>query len=439
MASGAPFAHARARLTCDFGWLLAGFEALVSSGVKNSLRNVRMLCMAVSKKITAPKAKAAKATEAKPSSNSSGQKAAREDIAGVVQRGGDLEPFQILAPDGKPVRADLIPDLEVVEAFYRKMSLLRYMDDKFMELFKSQKLGNYAQFGGQEASQIGSASALEARDYIAPMYRSTGAMITHGWPMHKAIMYWRGHPEGWRLPDNLNILPIIISIPGQYVHAAGAAMGLKAQGSDAVCMTYIGEGGTSQGDFHIAVNFASATNAPAVFVVENNGWAISVPRAVQSKVDNLVRRSEGYGIPGYLVDGNDILAVNHVNKIAVADARAGKGPSLIEQMTYRIRPHTTGDDPKAYRSDEEPNFWIANRDPIQRVKKFLELEGRWNDDREVAMHAEIESEFNAALEAADNAAAPNPLALLEYTMVNPGANLIAQQAELEARIREANA
>jgi pyruvate dehydrogenase E1 component alpha subunit len=395
--------------------------------------------MAVSKKVTAPKAKAAKAAEAKPLIHSSGKKSVSDDMAGVVQRGGDIKPFQILAPDGKPVREDLIPDLEAVESFYRKMSLLRYMDDKFMELFKSQKLGNYAQFGGQEASQIGSASALEPKDYMAPMYRSTGAMITHGWPMRNAIMYWRGHPEGWRLPDNLNILPIIISIPGQYVHAAGAAMGLKAQGSDAVCMTYIGEGGTSQGDFHIAVNFASATNAPAVFVIENNGWAISVPRAVQSKVDNLVRRSEGYGIPGYLVDGNDILAVNHINKIAVADARAGKGPSLIEQMTYRIRPHTTGDDPKAYRSDEEPNFWIANRDPIQRVKKFLELEGRWNDDREVAMHAEIESEFNAALEAADSVAAPDPHALLEYTMVNPGQNLIAQQAELEARIQEANA
>jgi pyruvate dehydrogenase E1 component alpha subunit len=390
--------------------------------------------MAVTKKVTVPKPKAVKAPSAKPSSKKSS-----DEIAGVVPRGGDLEAFQILAPDGRPVREDLIPDLEIVEHFYRRMSLLRHLDDKFMQLFKSQKLGNYAQFGGQEASQLGSASALEARDYLAPMYRSTGAMIAHGWPLRNAIMYWRGHPEGWRMPDNLNILPIIISIPGQYVHAAGAAMGLKAQGSDAVCMTYIGEGGTSQGDFHIAVNFASATNAPAVFVVENNGWAISVPRAVQSKVDHLVRRSEGYGIPGYLVDGNDVLAVHHVNTLAVADARAGKGPSLIEQMTYRIRPHTTGDEPKAYRTDEEPNFWIEHRDPVKRVKQFLEFEGRWNDDREVAMQAEIESEFQAALDAADQAPAPDPHALLEYAMVNPGQNLIAQQAVLEARIREANA
>ena len=384
--------------------------------------------MAVSKKVTAPKAsKATKASTTKSASK-----------AHALENPTPLEPFQILAPDGKPVREDLIPDLEVVEHFYRRMSLLRHMDDRFMQLFKSQKLGNYAQFAGQEASQVGSTSALEPKDYIAPMYRSTAAMVTHGWPIRNAIMYWRGHPEGWRIPDNLNILPIIISIPGQYVHGAGAAMGLKAQGSDAVCMTWIGEGGTSQGDFHTAVNFASATSAPCIFVIENNGWAISVPRAVQSKVDYLMRRSEGYGIPGYLVDGNDVLAVNHISKKAVSDARAGKGPSLIEHMTYRIRPHTTGDDPKAYRDESgDPKLWAETRDPIQRVKKFLELERRWNDDREVAMQAEIESEFQAALDAADNAPAPDPRALLEYAMVNPAPNVIAQQAVLEARIRQA--
>ncbi len=353
---------------------------------------------------------------------------------GSVTETLELTPFQILAPDGKPVREDLIPDLELVENLYRQMARLRHLDDKFFALAKQAKLGTYAQFGGQEASQVGSASTLDRSDYLAPMYRSTGAMITHGWSIKSAIMYWRGHPEGWRMPDNLNILPIIISIPGQYVHGAGAALGAKMQGTNQIAMTYIGEGGTSQGDFHIAVNFASATNAPCVFIIENNGWAISVPRAVQSKVDYLMRRAEGYGIPGYLVDGNDVLAVHHTNKQAVDDARAGRGPSLIEQMTYRIRPHTTGDETKAYRTEDEANDWIANRDPIQRVKKFLELEKRWNDDREVAMIAEIESEFTEALSEADNAPAPDPHAILEYAMVNPGQNLIAQQVELERRI-----
>jgi pyruvate dehydrogenase E1 component alpha subunit len=362
-------------------------------------------------------------------------------FAGSMPVASDIAPFQILAPDGKPVREDLIPDLDVVEDMYRQMSRLRHLDDKFMLLYKSQKLGNYAQFGGQEASQIGSAMALNPTlDFLAPMYRNTAAMITHGWSLQNAIMYWRGHPEGWRIPDDLNILPIIISIPGQIVHAAGVAMGLQMQKTGGVAMTYIGEGGTSQGDFHIGVNFAAARNAPAVFIIENNGWAISVPRKVQSGVDYLMRRSEGYGIPGYLVDGNDILAVNMVAKKAVQDARDGKGPSLIEQMTYRIRPHTTGDDPKAYRDENgDPKFWAEQRDPIARVRQFLTNEKRWNEDREIAMKAEIESEFQTALDAADAVAAPDPKALLEYVFVNPPSQILEQQEILSQRILEVNA
>ncbi len=356
-------------------------------------------------------------------------------FAGSTLETTELKPFQIIAPDGRPVREDLIPDLELVEDMYRQMTRMRYLDDRFMLLYKSQKLGNYAQFGGQEASQVGSALALETQDYLCPMYRNTAAMVTHGWGLKNAILYWRGHPEGWRIPDDLKIMPIIISIPGQIVHAAGVAMGLQAQKLNAVAMTYIGEGGTSQGDFHIGVNFAAARKAPAVFIIENNGWAISVPRKVQSGVDHLMRRAEGYGIPGYLVDGNDALAVYTTAKKAVEDARAGNGPSLIEQLTYRIRPHTTGDDPKAYRTEDEANDWIQNRDPIKRLKVFLENEKRWNDDREVAMQAEIETEFQVALDAADNTPAPDPKALLEYVMVDPVWQIKEQQAMLEARIR----
>ena len=361
----------------------------------------------------------------------------RDVFAGSTTEATDLKPFQILAPDGSPVREDLIPDLELVEDMYRQVARMRYLDDKFMVLYKSQpaRLGNYAQFGGQEASQVGSAMALQEQDYLCPMYRNTAAMVTHGWPLKNAIMYWRGHPEGWRIPDNLKIMPIIISIPGQIVHAAGVAMGLQAQNLNAVAMTYIGEGGTSQGDFHIGVNFAAARKAPAVFIIENNGWAISVPRKVQSGVDYLMRRAEGYGIPGYLVDGNDALAVHTVAKKAVEDARTGNGPSLIEQLTYRIRPHTTGDDPKAYRTEDEANDWIQNRDPVKRLKVFLENEKRWNDDREVAMQAEIETEFQEALDAADAAPAPDPRALLEYVMIDPVWQIKEQQALLEERIK----
>jgi pyruvate dehydrogenase E1 component alpha subunit len=347
------------------------------------------------------------------------------------------EPFQILGPDGRVTQPDLVPDLETVEKFYRQMARVRHLDDRFMVLYKQNKMGTYPQFGGQEASQVGSVMALQPGDYLAPMYRNTGAAIAFGWSMQQAIMYWRGHPEGWRIPDELNMLPIIIDIAAQFPHAAGAAMALKLRGQKNVVLSYIGEGGTSQGDFHVGVNWASATGSPAVFIIENNGWAISVPRAVQSRVDYLYRRAEGYGIPGHLVDGNDVLAVNHIATQAVERARNGEGPTLIEQITYRVRPHTTGDDPKAYRTDDETREWTEKRDPIQRVRTFLENEGHWNEDRETAMRAEIESEFAAALEAADAAPPPDPMALMDYQMVKPTRQLEEQREVLQARVRAA--
>nr|WP_246350884.1 thiamine pyrophosphate-dependent enzyme [Deinobacterium chartae] len=315
------------------------------------------------------------------------------------------------------------------------MARIRYFDDRLFTLAKQNKMGTYPLFGGQEASQTGAVFALEKGDYLAPMYRNTGALLVFGWSPQHAIMYWRGHPEGWRIPDDLNALPIIIDIAAQFPHAAGVAMGLKLKGQQNVVLSFIGEGGTSQGDFHAGVNWASATNSPAVFIIENNGWAISVPRAVQSKVDHLMRRAEGYGIPGYLVDGNDVLATYHTTKQAVDHARAGNGPSLIENVTYRIRPHTTGDDPKAYRTEDEANEWISVRDPQTRVRTFLTNEGRWSEEHEKALRDEVEREFAEALKAADEYPAPDPYALLEYAMVNEAPSIKMQRKVLEERIR----
>ncbi len=379
-------------------------------------------------------AKAAKPRAAK-AADGTAKTRTSDPLAGSTTVSEHLEPFQILRPDGTIAHPELVPDLEFVEELYRRMSRARYFDDRMEKLVQQNRMGKYAQFGGQEASQIGSVMALQDGDYIAPMYRSTGALLTFGWSMQKALMYWRGHPEGWRIPDKLNMMPIIIDIAAQFPHAAGVAMGLKMQGKKNVCISYIGEGGTSQGDFHAGINFAAATDSPAVFVIENNGWAISVPRAVQSKADYLVRRAEGFGIPGYLVDGNDVLAVYHVTKRAVQHARAGNGPSLLENMTYRLRPHTTGDDPKAYRDENLTKQIAATTDPIARVKTFLEKQNAWNEDREAAMMADIESEFSSALEAADKAAPPDPRALLEYALANPTPALEAQMRELEARIK----
>lgn len=347
------------------------------------------------------------------------------------------EIFQVLSLDGNVIKPECIPSLDHVKAMYRQMARIRHLDDRFMALYKQNKLGTYPQFGGQEASQVGSVMALQPGDYIAPMYRSTGACIAYGWDLELAILYWRGHPDGWKIPDHLNMLPIIIDIAAQFPHAAGVAMGLKMAAKPQVVMSWIGEGGTSQGDFHAGVNWAAATDSPAVFVIENNGWAISVPRATQSKVDYLMRRADGYGIPGHLVDGNDLLAVHFISSQAVEHARNGHGPSLIEHMTYRTRPHTTGDDPKAYRTDEEANLWTTTRDPLDRVRKFLTLEKAWDDEKEHALKLDVETEFAQALEKANARPAPNPNALLDHAMENPAPHLLAQRAILETRMAAA--
>ncbi|HEX2865364.1 MAG TPA: thiamine pyrophosphate-dependent enzyme [Deinococcales bacterium] len=344
-------------------------------------------------------------------------------------------PFQVLSPEGELLRPEYAPDPESIEKLYRQMVRIRYLDDRFIVLSRQNRMGGYPPFGGQEASQVGTVSALEPSDWLVPMYRNTGSGLAFGWSMLSAIQYWRTHPDGWRFPDELHMLPIIIDIASQYPHAAGVGMAMRMQGSDRVAMTYIGEGGTSQGDFHVGLNFASATKANTVFIIENNGWAISVPRKVQTAATVLAPRSAGYGMPGYLVDGNDVLAVNWVAREAVARARRGEGPSLIETITYRVRPHTTNDDPKAYRTEDESKVWSETRDPITRVRRYLEGAGLWNEDREAALHAEVASEFDAALAAADATAAPDPMVVMDNVMGAPTPNVVAQRRALEAAVQ----
>lgn len=363
-------------------------------------------------------------------------KAKPAPVGAPASPAGEYEtPFQVLSPEGVLLRPEYAPDPEAIEKLYRQMVRIRFLDDRFIVLSRQNRMGGYPPFGGQEASQVGTVSALESSDWLVPMYRNTGSALAFGWPMLNAIQYWRTHPDGWLFPEGFHMLPIIIDIASQYPHAAGVGMALRMRNEDRVAMTYIGEGGSSQGDFHVGLNFASATKANTVFIIENNGWAISVPRKVQTAATVLAPRSAGYGMPGYLVDGNDVLAVNWVAREAVARARRGEGPSLIESITYRVRPHTTTDDPKAYRTEEESKFWSETRDPIMRVRKYLEETGAWNEDREAALHAEVASEFDAALAAADAAPAPDPMVVVDNIMGAPTPNLIAQRRMLEAAVK----
>ena len=343
--------------------------------------------------------------------------------------------FQIVAPDGTVARPELLPAPEIRLELYRQMRRARHFDERGWVLYRQGRLGVFPPFGGMEASQVGTAAALTKDDWLFPTYRDTGAALTLGLPIARAIAYWRTSPHGWHMPDDLKVLPFYIPIATQYPHAVGAALAEKRKGTRNVAMAFIGDGGSSEGDFHEALNFAGALDAPCVFILQNNGWAISVPTRAQTRATNLSRRAEGYGIPGVRVDGNDALATYHVTAEAVERARSGGGPTLIETVTYRVKPHTVADDPSRYRTDADSAGWDA-KDPVLRLRTHLLQGGLLTEDSEAALLAGIATEFEAALTEADGYPDPTPEEILDHVFAEPTPQLRKQREQIRAEAQQ---
>src|SRR5690625_2925274 len=285
-----------------------------------------------------------------------------------------FEMVQILNEDGEIVNEDLDPkmkDEELVELMTR-MVYTRVLDQRSISLNRQGRLGFYAPTAGQEASQLASHFALEKEDFILPAYRDVPQLIWHGLPLYQAFLFSRGHYHGNQMPEDLNAVSPQIIIGAQYIQATGVAMGLKRRGKKNIAITYTGDGGASQGDFYEGINFAGAFQVPAVFIVQNNRFAISTPVEKQSAAKTIAQKAAAAGIPGFQVDGMDVLAVYQVVKEARERAVNGEGPTLIETLTYRYGPHTmAGDDPTRYRTDEMDSEW-EKKDPIVRFRTFLE-------------------------------------------------------------------
>ncbi|GGN46254.1 pyruvate dehydrogenase (acetyl-transferring) E1 component subunit alpha [Deinococcus daejeonensis] len=343
----------------------------------------------------------------------------------------DTSMVQCLAPDGSVVREDLLPDPEIRLELYRQMRRARHFDERGWVLYRQGRLGVFPPFGGMEASQVGTAAALTKDDWLFPTYRDTGAALTLGLPIARTLAYWRTSPHGWHMPADLKVLPFYIPIATQYPQAVGAALAERRQGTRNVAMAFIGDGGSSEGDFHEALNFAGALNAPCVFILQNNGWAISVPTRAQTRATDLSRRADGYGIPGVRVDGNDALATYHVTREAVERARDGGGPTLIETVTYRVKPHTVADDPSRYRSEADTAGWDA-KDPVTRLRTHLLNAGLMTEASEADLLAEIAAEFEAALAEADSYPEPTPAEILDHVFAEPTPQLKKQRAEILA-------
>jgi len=316
-------------------------------------------------------------------------------------------------------------DSEALAAL-RLMMLSRSVDDRAIKLNRGGKIGIYSPVHGQEATVVGSCWALDpSRDWLVPAYREQPALLRHGFPLANLLGGYMGKVSATRIPDGVNMLPRQVSVAAQLPHAVGLAWGLRLQRKDAVVMVYLGEGASSEGDFHEACNLAGVMGAPVVFVLQNNGWAISTPLERQTAAETLASRAVGYGIAGSLVDGNDLFAVYAAAREAVDRARAGGGPTLLESRTYRLGFHNTTDNPREYREQAEEDA-AHLRDPIARLQRHLAAKGAFDEAMGTQWQESIAAEIDAALEAVEAFPPPGLDDVFANVYSNPPARMLAE-------------
>ncbi|HXV71050.1 MAG TPA: pyruvate dehydrogenase (acetyl-transferring) E1 component subunit alpha [Acidimicrobiia bacterium] len=309
---------------------------------------------------------------------------------------GHIETLRIIDAQGELVGDDPGLDPELYQTMYRNMVLSRTLDRRMLALQRQGRLGTYAMLEGQEAVQIGSALALDTNDFVFPSYREHGVQVTRGLPMEVLLAYWKGLPNAaWDI-EKYRTGIVTVPIASQLPHAVGYSYMTKLRGEDTVTVTYFGDGATSEVDFHSGMNFAGVWNTPTVFVCANNLYAISVPYEKQTASETIAQKAAAYGFDGIRVDGMDPIAMYLATREAVERARDGRGPTLIEALTYRYGPHATADDPSLYRSDAEVQEW-KDRDAIERLRRFLESRGEWDERVGEKVAMEITDSVDAAV------------------------------------------
>lgn len=336
--------------------------------------------------------------------------------------------YQIINAEGQVVGD--VPDLpaEKMLNLYRWMVFGRIFSERMVALQRQGRMGTFAPANGQEAACVGRAAPLRPGDWLLGSYRESVAYMVKGVPMLAQLKHWGGHIVT-DYPYEAGCLPFQIVLGTQMLHAVGIAMAIKYKHEPHVVVGVCGDGATSEGDFNEALNFAAVFKAPVVIVVENNGWAISVSRRQQSAAQYLAHRAVGFGLPGYIVDGNDILAVYQVVADATARARAGEGPSLIELLTYRMGAHTTADDPSKYRPEAELKEW-AGRDPLLRFRKFLMDRHILTGVADEELYEAVEAEFQAVLAEYESLPPPDPCCHFDLTFAQLTPQLLRQRAEM---------
>ncbi|QHT61655.1 pyruvate dehydrogenase (acetyl-transferring) E1 component subunit alpha [Paenibacillus lycopersici] len=343
-----------------------------------------------------------------------------------------VTPLSVLSPEGEVINEAYMPNLtdeQLKEIMYR-MVFTRTWDERAVNLGRQGRLGFYAPVSGQEASMVGSEYALNKDDFVCPGYRDMPQIVWHGLPLYQAFLYSRGHQHGGQIPEGVNVLMPQIIIGAQILHATGVAMAFKKKGEKRVAITYTGDGGSSEGDFYEGLNFAGAFKLPVIYVVQNNGYAITTPFAKQTGAQSIAHKALAAGIHGVQVDGMDVLAVIKAVSEAAERGRNGEGATLIEMLTYRFRPHSMADDTSKYRTKDEEAEWSL-KDPLTRFGKFLEKKGLWTEEDTARVKEEAKAAVNENIKKAEATEKMTVGGLIDSMFETTPAHLEAQKADFQ--------
>ena len=341
-----------------------------------------------------------------------------------------IDAISILDEEGRLDQA-LEPSIppDDLRRLYRTFLLARRFDERKLQLQRQGRIGTYLPARGHEAAVLGSVYPLRPTDWLVPVWREWAAYVWRGWPLDTLILLYAGFSEGTSVPDGIRDLPVCVPMGTHVPHAVGIAYAARARREDSVVLCYFGDGASSEGVCQEAMNFAGVYQAPIVFVCVNNQWAISIPRSRQTRAKTLAHRALAYGFPGVQVDGNDLLAVVTATREAIARAREGRGPSLIEAVTYRLAPHSTADDPKKYQDPAEVKLWEA-REPLPRLRRYLQAKGVVDDALHARFEAEVDAEVRDAVERAEaRMKAALPESMFDHVYGDVPAEVRAQREE----------
>ncbi|MET0593405.1 MAG: thiamine pyrophosphate-dependent dehydrogenase E1 component subunit alpha [Polyangiaceae bacterium] len=347
--------------------------------------------------------------------------------------------FGALGEDAKIRTGFPLPDKDLLLRMYREMKRIRLLDERMVMLQRQGRVGFYGACTGQEAAVVATGLAAAPEDWIFPALRENAVMLVRGFPLISYIAQVYGSSadtlKGRQMPAHIssrsvNQVSWSSCIATQLPHAVGAAWAAKLKGDKVVTLGFMGDGATSEADFHAALNFAGVYKLPTVFVCQNNQWAISVPLNRQTASPTIAIKGRAYGIPGIRVDGNDVLAVHHVLSDAIARARLGEGPTFVELLTYRVAPHSTSDDPTRYRSNAEVEVWLR-RDPLDRLTRYLKTEKLLTESDEQNIELESAREIREAIDVVEAAGPPALTSLFEDVYAEQPWHLVEQCESLQ--------